>query len=80
MPHLRLPRAVVTGELVKEDERVTAPRLFVVQTDLVVGDGVRHWLAPVVVVIARRWSPFVTVVVTDSVANAGAGAEVRREA
>jgi hypothetical protein len=35
--HLRLPAAIVAGELVHEDDRRTAARLLVIELDAVVG-------------------------------------------
>ncbi len=37
--HLRLPVGVVGRELVQEDDRRSAPRLFVVQANVILGDG-----------------------------------------
>jgi hypothetical protein len=40
--HLRLPAAMVAGELVDEDHRVTAARFLVVETGSIARLGVRH--------------------------------------
>ena len=46
VPDLRLPCPVVAGELVDEEDRLAAPRLFVVERNSVVGPGVRHGCPP----------------------------------
>ena len=41
--HLRLPIGVVGRELVQEDDRRPASRLFEMQTDVILGDGIGHF-------------------------------------
>ena len=43
--HLRLPVGVVGRELVQEDDRRAAASLFVVEADVIRGDGVGHLLS-----------------------------------
>ena len=41
--HLRLPIGVVGRELVQEDDRRSAARLFEIETDIILGDGIGHF-------------------------------------
>ena len=40
--HLRFPIGVVGRELMQEDDRGSASRLFVVKPDVILGDGIGH--------------------------------------
>jgi hypothetical protein len=44
MPHLRLPAAVIAGELVREDHRGAGPGLLVIEADRVIRG--QHWHNP----------------------------------
>src|SRR5438094_7735781 len=41
--HLRLPVGVVGRELVQEDDRRPASRLFIVKANAILGDGIGHF-------------------------------------
>ncbi len=41
--HLRLPIGVVGRKLVQEDDRRSAPGLFEIEADIILGDGIGHF-------------------------------------
>ena len=41
--HLRFPVGVVGRELVQEDDRGSAPGLFEIEADIILGDGIGHF-------------------------------------